>query len=66
MKQHTKPSSIPSGGVVLGRSAFKKICAVEGIRLSRASERQFSEFDRLGLSSEERRRVLLEKHTKKA
>lgn len=52
--------------VVLGRSAFEKISAVEGIKLSRSSERMFSEFDRQGLSAEQRRKALLEKHAKKA
>lgn len=54
------------GNIVLGRSAFRKISAVEGIKLSKKSEALFAEFDRTGLSAEERRRILLEKHAKKA
>lgn len=56
----------PEGLLVLGRIAFRKISAVEGIKLSPESEDLFSEFDRLGLSAEERRRILLERHAKKA
>ncbi|MCM5553938.1 hypothetical protein [Pleomorphomonas sp. NRK KF1] len=52
--------------IVLGRLAFASICAVEGITLSLGSERMFAEFDRQGLSPEQRRKALLEKHAKKA
>jgi len=61
-----RSASSNSGSIVLGRSAFKKISAVEGIQLSRKSEALFAEFDRNGLSAEERRLILLEKHAKKA
>jgi len=68
MKQRSsRLSSIAAGsGIVLGRSAFRKISAVEGIKLSKESETLFSDFDRQGLSAEERRRVLLERHARKA
>lgn len=67
MKQHAKLPRAPAlaRNIILGRVAFDKISAVEGIRLSPASERQFAEFDRLGLSAEERRRLLIEKHERK-
>jgi len=39
---------------------------VEGIKLSPESLEMFAEFDRLGLSNEERRKFILEKHQKKA
>ncbi len=48
---------------VLGREAWRKICAVEGIILSEEAERMFEEFDRLGLSAEERRRRIIAKYT---
>ena len=68
MKQRSakNSSSFVTSNIVLGQSAFKKISAVEGINLSRKIEDMFSEFDRKGLSAEERRRILLENHAKKA
>ena len=47
-----------SGAYVLGRGKFAKISAVEGIRLSRRTDDAFKEFDRRGLSADERRRAL--------
>ncbi|MCM5557280.1 hypothetical protein [Pleomorphomonas sp. JP5] len=62
-----KPSSrIASSTIVLGRSAFNKISAVEGIKLSPSSERMFADFDQQGLTAEQRRLALLKKHAKKA
>ncbi|PIO96966.1 hypothetical protein [Pleomorphomonas carboxyditropha] len=68
MKQRSSklPPVSASSGVVLGRSAFRQISAVEGIKLSKESETLFSDFDRQGLSAEERRRALLERHARKA
>jgi hypothetical protein len=45
----------PTKGLVLGRVAAAKLNAVEGISLSRKALHTFAEFDRLGLSAEERR-----------
>jgi hypothetical protein len=42
----------------LGRSAFAKISAVEGIRLSADLETQFRDFDRRGLSTSDRREII--------
>lgn len=50
---------------MLGRSRFEKISEVEGIKTSAEIKRMFEEFDRLGLSHEERRAAILRKHTKK-
>jgi hypothetical protein len=55
-----------SKGLTLGLLGFAKISAVEGIRLSPASERMFAEFEKRGLSAEERRRAIVEKHKPKA
>jgi hypothetical protein len=49
----------------LGRESFAKISAVEGIRLSREMQRDFQEFDRRGLSAEERRRAIMNKYGRK-
>jgi hypothetical protein len=45
--------------IVLGRERFAKISAVEGIELTPAMKRRVAEFDRRGLSGEERRRSII-------
>ena len=52
--------------MTLGLEGFAWISAVEGIKLSAESLEMFAEFDRLGLSNEERRKLIIEKHQKKA
>ena len=52
-------------GLTLGLQGFAWISAVEGIKLSAESLEMFAEFDRLGLSNEERRRFILKKHKAK-
>jgi hypothetical protein len=61
-----KPTSKKITGFVLGRARLEKISAVEGIATSDATRRMFAEFDRKGLSAEQRRRVIFEKHARKA
>jgi hypothetical protein len=46
-------------GIILGRDRFAKISAVEGIELTPAMKRRAAEFDRRGLSGEERRRSII-------
>jgi len=41
-------------GFAIGRDAMEKISAVEGIVFPDEMKRQFDEFDRLGLTDEER------------
>ena len=53
-----------TSGVILGRQRFAKISAVEGIELSPAAEQRAAEFDRLGLSPEERVRRIVAAHRK--
>ena len=45
-------------GLTLGLEGFAWISAVEGIKLSQESLEMFAEFDRLGLSNEERRKFI--------
>lgn len=47
---------------MLGRARFEKISAVEGIKTTDESRRMFEEFDRLGLTPEERRAAILRKY----
>lgn len=43
---------------VVGRAGFAKISAIEGIRLTAETRRQFRQFDEDGLTAAERRRQL--------
>lgn len=52
--------------ITLGLDGFAKISAVEGISLKTSSKRMFAEFEKRGMSAEQRRRAITEKHTKKA
>jgi hypothetical protein len=62
----TKQTPQKSSGFVLGRARFEKISAVEGIKTSPASRRMFAEFDRKGLTPEQRRKAIFEKYAKKS
>jgi len=65
----SKPSSkkkSASAKFVLGRAAFAKISAVEGIMLTPAMKKRAKEFERRGLTSAERRREILKVYRKKA
>lgn len=62
-----KHSASPQGpGFVLGRAAFDRISAVEGLRRDAASETMFADFDRRGLPPEERRQAIRARHAAKA
>jgi hypothetical protein len=52
------------GEFVIGRAKFAKISAVEGIRASSSMKKRAAQFDRKGLSSEERRKAIIRAHTK--
>ena len=52
------------GRFVLGRGAFQKISAVEGIRFSTGLKKTLRELDRQGMTGPERRRVLAGKYGK--
>jgi hypothetical protein len=51
-------------GTRIGRKAFAAISAVEGIRLTPEMKRRTAEFDRRGLSEEERRRIIIRAYLK--
>lgn len=53
-----------SSGSVLGRDRFAKISAVEGIVLTRDMIRRAADFDRQGLSAEERRQSIVRVYRK--
>jgi hypothetical protein len=59
-----KPDS-KSPGYSIGREGIEKLNQVEGIRQSAESRRMFEEFDRQGLTSEQRRRAIIARHARK-
>jgi hypothetical protein len=61
MARGTKPPA-RQRGLVLGREAFAAISAIEGLKVPPEMDELFREFDRLGLSPEERRAALIKKY----
>ncbi len=57
-----RPAPSQSTGFVLGRAAFDRISAVEGLRRDGVSEAMFADFDRRGLSAGERRQAIRARH----
>ncbi|RAI39240.1 hypothetical protein [Rhodoplanes roseus] len=55
----------PADTFTLGRGRLAKISAVEGIETSPESREMFAEFEGRGLSPEQRRAAIYEKHTRK-
>jgi len=62
----SKSKSVPASAsrYTLGRHAFARISAVEGIRLTPAMDRTLREFDEKHLSGDERRRAIARKYGK--
>lgn len=54
-----------TGRFIVGREGMAKLNAIEGIKQSRSSRDMFANFERDGLSAEERRRRIVAKHVKK-
>lgn len=59
-----KPKKPAATGYTIGRAGFAKISAVEGIRLTPEMAADFGEFERKGLSPEERRKAIAGKYGK--
>jgi hypothetical protein len=57
-----RPAPPSSPGFTIGRAAFDRISAVEGLRRDTASEAMFAAFDHRNLSAEERRRAIQARH----
>jgi hypothetical protein len=64
VKTTKAPPKDRSRSFTIGRAGFAKIGAVEGIKPDRERDETFAEFDRRGLSPEERRRALIRKYGK--
>ena len=61
-KHGTHPQKVDNKqktGVVIGARRFAKISAVEGIALTREMQTRTAEFNRKGLSADERRRSII-------
>jgi hypothetical protein len=54
-----------AGRLVIGRAAFAKISAVEGIRLTDTMEKRAEDRRTKGLSAEEYRRAIISSHSKR-
>ncbi len=63
-KTLSQPTKRPSKAYAIGQRGFAKISAVEGIRLSPEMLLDLQEFDRKGLSAEERRAYIARKYGK--
>jgi hypothetical protein len=50
--------------MTLGRERFAKISAVEGIALTAEMRQRAADFDRRGMTSDERRRSIIRAHSK--
>ena len=46
----------------VGRRAFAKVSAIEGIHLTQEMDRDFRDFEQKGLAPEDRRRAIAEKY----
>lgn len=64
MRRKTNSSTKKSEGFKLSRAAVNKIAAVEGINLDGEIEREFEEFDRLGLTEEQKLAAIKAKYAK--
>lgn len=56
------PPAKNTSGFVIGRARFAKISAVEGIALSADMQARAEQADRDGLSRDERRKAIIDKH----
>ena len=63
-KQRPSKLRTQTGGMIIGRERFAAISAVEGIKLTPEMERRVAEFDRKGLTPEERIRAIVAAHRK--
>jgi len=62
MRSKPKAATGSEQGFILGRQSFAKISAVEGIHLTDSMKKDFREFERKGLSAEQRRQMISAKY----
>jgi hypothetical protein len=63
-KPTPKVGRTAKAGMMLGRDRFTKISSVEGIVLTQKMKKRLAEFDRKGLSAEERRTSIMRAYRK--
>jgi hypothetical protein len=63
-KPTPKVGRAAKAGTMLGRDRFTKISSVEGIVLTQEMKKRIAEFDRKGLSAEERRASIFRAYRK--
>lgn len=63
MKKRNSATATAKGRII-GRAAFARISAVEGIRLTPEMSADFDEFERKGIPAAARRKAILEKYGK--
>lgn len=61
-----RPSKVKAKEFTVGLIGFAKISAVEGVSLPSESRHMFAEFERKGMTPQQRRKAITAKHAKKA
>ena len=64
MKKASQTQKGGNGGYTIGRDAFAKISAVEGIYLTKEMREDFKAFEQKGLSSQDRREAISKKYAR--
>jgi hypothetical protein len=64
-KPTPKVGRAAKAGMMLGRDRFTKISSVEGVVLTPEMKKRLAEFDRKGLSAEERRTSIVRAYRKR-
>jgi hypothetical protein len=64
MKKTTQTQKEAAGGYAIGRNAFAKISAVEGIHLTKEMQKDFQVFEQKGLSAKDRREAISKKYAR--
>jgi hypothetical protein len=64
MSSKKKTRSTVADGFVVGRARFEKISAVEGVKVTTGMKKREAEFDKKGLTPEQRRRSIIDAHRK--
>jgi len=62
MKKTAQIQKEANRGYTIGRDAFAKISAVEGIHLTKEMQKEFQVFEQKGLSAKDRREAIAKKY----
>ncbi len=64
MTKVLQSQKVNSRGYIIGRDAFAKISAVEGIHLTKEMRKDFNSFEQKNLSPEDRREAISRKYAR--